>query len=433
MRWGLLLVAASLGACTKQDRATFDVALTPGTVRLEVFVASQDACISCGLQPQFVDTLLEGMRFERDPDPLLTIEANGDDHAAFAIAPSGDSDKVRSIVVIGYDADQAIRGAALIRDLHTNQQPKLYHVTLTAVTAEPLGPTAPMTSSQRAQVWGSEAAHGSCVGLERWHEATLQDRVFIVPADDPDCDGVLEDAECNPYAYLSSTAADPRVLNCVSNSETVGGVTPCQLGVAICEDGVTSGRCEPKGICIPESMCSDTSICPAGQERQCLLEKLRRRPPSSEIVCRIPFALEQNSNTLTTCTGEPVSMFIQGMSALFTNQAVTCDDVGVIAESTADLQFVAETEVAGATLKVARQGSNKCDVFVTWEGTAQAFSAPVVVGVKLSTTGAHDLVLPLKIVPTECNTDPTAACSLDLFADGSTMPGAPDSIAACAK
>jgi hypothetical protein len=432
MRSGSLLVATCLAACGAEDRVTFDVTGTPDTVRLEVFIASESPCNDCELQPKDVSTMLQGMRFERDPDPLLTVEAGSDHTAAFAIAPGEHGDKVRSIVVIGYDAQKVISGAALIRDIHTSQQPQLYRVTLTPVTAEPLATTAPLTGSQRVQVWGSEDAHGTCVGLERWHEAELEDRVFIVPADDPDCDGVLEDAECNPYAYLSSTSpATTDTINCVTNSETVGGVQPCQFGAAVCKDGETRGVCASRGLCIPESLCNDTAICPDGQERECMLRKLVASPVSSEIVCHVPFELDTNSNALITCGGVPASTTIEGLGALFSS-VVNCDAVGAISESSSGFQFLPEVDVLGADLKVARTSNTKCDVAVTWQGTAQPFTDSIIVGMKISTTGTHDLVLPMKIVRANCAASPTMTCALDLYADDSN-PAEQDSIAACAR
>src|SRR5262249_48189999 len=138
--------------------------------------------------------------------------------------------------------------------------------------------TAPTKAVEdRVQIWHKATPQSSCVVAEHW-EGGAATRSFVVPAQDPDCDDVVD--ECNPAAYLGSeppgTAPRP---DCFAQQPQA-----CVLGSRGCSDTspIRTGMCGAQhdaATCVPDKFCA----CPSVGD-SCWLDQLRTVPQAVPLI-----------------------------------------------------------------------------------------------------------------------------------------------------
>lgn len=276
MRRALLAIAGALAGCYSDRGLAIEVDVrvadkgTPTSV--ELFVGNRRCSsdnlggITCdsGIQPPELQNQLAangGLWFRDDPAPF-TAEVHG--HTASFRLQAGDADAdvpLDLVVVVGKLGGQMI-GTSTLTGLTVPRSDALV-VSTQLTRADPITSGSTAGDEERVAVWG---AAQSCLAIEHWAGGNVT-RQFIVPENDPDCDGYELASECNPAAYKATVppggAARP---NCATQLPTPS----IELGSRGCTDGAgdsTASACvaiAPR-VCMPDSFagCDLRTTCAA--------------------------------------------------------------------------------------------------------------------------------------------------------------------------
>ena len=272
------------------------------------------------------------------------------------------------VVAIGLADGQgtAAVGAVTLHDLSIPvNSARVVATTLAAATTAQPGTTT-RTEQDRVLVWRKTTPASSCVMIE--HGGTLPvARDFVVPAEDPDCDDVVDSAampECNPAAYLgTSMVAGARGRpECFTSS----GGPACVLGAFGCKDNVpgTDSSCAPLGsrICVPDAFCS----CAAFDEA-CTRGQLGPASTAARIECQVPTVLSVGAISL--CPNRAQAAIDLG--AFFTRSQCPQPEIGALPGTGFDDHHT----FGGATMKLSSP-SRPCQFTITWsDGTRPRLAA----------------------------------------------------------
>jgi hypothetical protein len=270
-----------------------------GATSVELYVGEFDctpgdntAGISCtSIAPPDGTIALAGDVFLRN-DPVPYTAPVKDGKATFVI--TSDTAKTLPVVIaVGSVSDsQGVRGLATLRELELPANSARI-VTTTLVSAHPVQPqqsdseTMDLTED-RVMVWPEANPQRPCVVVEHWRSGEPVRREFLVPDEDPDCDGVPN--ECNAAAYLGTSAggmaSEP---NCFAGQDgaCVLGSLPCN-DVSGPEPGTCTAQQDQDTVCVPSQFCGCTSLEPACMQIEMDAGVL------PHITCTIPTTAEGN-------------------------------------------------------------------------------------------------------------------------------------------
>lgn len=265
------------------------------TSHVELFIGDR-SCDGCdGLLPPGGDRHIGEvyLRTKQVGEPFIRPVIDGSAVFRFPLS----DDRMEVVLAIGTadiaSNNRGATGGAIMRrvDLSSTFH---YVVDLAAADREALVGTWDPTSEPK------------CAGVKY---ANKTEPVFVVPADDPDCDAVPDDLECDDYGYkVTNGSADPTAPTCVAKAEN----SACTLGGMGCDEKSTTNRdCVASNYCVPDTFCS---TCGTSFSPQCLIET----QTAPLLTCKLKYALEQAGPV--PCAG--TSVLTVDTSAVFTRDCV---------------------------------------------------------------------------------------------------------------
>jgi hypothetical protein len=303
------LVAASLLLAACDDAVVLEVRPDPSVptdqVTLFVGLKSCDDCPGIAPRPDKSATkteILPGRVFFREDSnmPVVVRTAKVDGGVArFRIEPSELSDHLT--IAVAVDANE--QSAAIVQDLPLDTA-GIYRVQLTKASTMLGGPQASAGASTSVAIWPQPNGNLSCIGFERWDGGELQgERVFIVPATDPDCDSVAAQDECAPFGFLAQGVPPLEEVSCTRITPVTMDGMACMLGGPSCNEALaTRDACTPSEYCVPSMYCDPQNAkCGDGDVVACLFDT--PSPPAGKLKCTIPFMPASPANVVCKTSG----------------------------------------------------------------------------------------------------------------------------------
>jgi hypothetical protein len=299
---GTVTIALGATGCFSDHGVAIEVNLgdTQNVSRVELFIANETcaedrpAGVNCmGIAPQGAMTQLPGQVFFRDKASEFMVDVKGA-KATFQLK-ADQTTKLPIVIAVGFDKNMNPVGTATLRGLEIpSNSTRIVSTTLVrASSAQSPDPNA----ADRVMVWTNETSSDSCVMVEHLQHPE-QPPDFVVPREDPDCDSLLNNKECNANAYDGSNDAGQ-----ASNPDCFGfgSSNTCLLGSHACTDllGPTGDKCVPQSpqhdldqVCVPGEFCTAACVgldpsCP-----QALIDEVLS--PVPRIECHVPTSLEGN-------------------------------------------------------------------------------------------------------------------------------------------
>jgi hypothetical protein len=361
---GLVAVAVGVTACGGGKPGLWiEVPLANG--QAELFVPGEACGSACnaGITPKAATSpLVDGSGIGDvsflDSTRRLLAPRESDGYARFQLE-AGDHASLPAIYVVGFDGNDKPTGFAEVDDVHIPQSGhEEWKIVLQPATFGPArasdGDTIWVWREPLNKPYSGDPDHASCLGIEHASGSTS----FIVPDDDPDCDGVKtgDPLECNAYWFEYQTPPQAGAGACTTTA-SVSGNPVCELGRPVaCIDaiGPGCGTLEQGRVCVPDATCP---ACGANVTTTCL-QTLFADTSVPKLRCTFPLQTTgiPCANNMTTAD---LSTVLSGGS---------CPQVGFVAGvplATPALQLAVGT----ATVAVSAPASG-CAFPVTWSGTA---------------------------------------------------------------
>lgn len=372
------------------DASITTVALYIGST--DCSVPNSNGSVACnGLTPEGEVSRLgvgqNGHAYFRDTDSAFTSKVvNG--VAQFHLEANGKAQTV-ALVAIGY-ADFTARDARAVKVMEGVEIPAVDPVDL-QTTLDAASQVAANEDPKTAQpdgeyvlVWTSPSAPSDCVLVESWSSGKAT-RVYVVPSEDSDCDGLptqingsRNPMECDPLWFMRPTPVSSGNMTCAALG-TYGTVMPgtnpdvCMIGGPACIDGrgTTADSCAPlanAAYCLPQAVCPLHCALPNGGPLGPCLDGLVQTTGSFfHYECTL-YATDPGA----ACTGAGGAIPTTGtldFATLFAGSSKTCGDVLWAPDSIAPLQSVDTLSLAGASAMFSQNTSNNpCSIDVTWNG-----------------------------------------------------------------
>jgi hypothetical protein len=239
-----------LAAC--DDAVVLEVHTAPGAPAEEVqLFIGLGSCGDCpGIQPPMIPEILPGDVYYREdsyrPARRRTAKVEGG-VARFRIEAS----EVGDTFTLAIAVDSNNRSAAVIRSLPLDEAGK-YRVDLRETTGG-LGPKV-AANGEFVGIWTQPGGTFPCMGFEHWSNGRLDERLFIVPADDLDCDARMN-MECAPYGYDATGLPTFEEATCTTKEQIADG-SICWLGGPACDETTDQEHeCYPTDYCVPSAYC----------------------------------------------------------------------------------------------------------------------------------------------------------------------------------
>jgi hypothetical protein len=421
------LVAASLLLAACDDGVVLEVhpdpAVATDRVTLIVGLASCDECPGIAPRPDKAATkteILPGHVFFREGDMVVRSAAVEGGVARFRIEASEVSDRLT--IAVAVDANE--QSAAVIRDLPLDGA-GVYRVDLKK--AEKTLGAPQVASSTSVAIWTQPNGPLSCMGFERWDQGELDDRIFIVPKSDPDCDAVPAMNECAPLGYLAQGVPPLEDVTCTRITPIPPDAMTCMLGGPSCNEALaTRDDCAPSEYCVPGEYCAPTNLkCAAGDVVSCLFDS--PVPAFGKLACTIPFMPATPANVVCKTSGTfslPVTM---GAACVATDKMMLARPMPSPLELDRAVVFRSTSAGAVHELKLEMRQQSACTYAINVEGAIAANEAPDGVAFAefvMSRSGGplRKMLVPIQISPSsDCTRAPTCTLVLD----------AADSLAKC--
>lgn len=393
---GALVIALCATGCFSDRGVAIEVDVgDTGATSVELFIG-KEACnpetapagVRCGgIAPMGITTLLPGDVWFRDA--LAEDKAQRKGQTVTFQLKSDKPVTLRRVIAVGFDQAMQPIATATLQDLEipTNSArvatTKLFHANPVQLKQA--------DTEDRVMVWSNAMSPTSCVVVEHWQHGQAN-RDFVVPTEDPDCDGVLNNTECNANAYMSMNAGGQAPTpDCFGK----GPSETCLLGSLACTDGVgpMPDTCLPQSpqhdqgpVCVPSQFCKSncTSLdpmCPLD-----LIKDLTLQVP--RIDCHVPVGLDG-----APCPGNnsaPISLdTVYGTNA-------RCDQQPLLGA----LQFMAPPTSSAHTFDGAAMelGSPNapCNFVITWKSGTRTQPGPLDDhGIIQLQTGERSALLPI--------------------------------------
>lgn len=306
----LLAIAACASGCFSDHGLAIEVRIgATGATSVELYLgqrcdpANNPQGIDCrSIIPPSATGEMTGTVWFRDADARYIAEVRGG-VASFQLR-ADPATTLPIVLAVGQTTGGAV-GTATLRDVVVPAGSASARVIETQlVAAGPVAPDVPAGTTDRVQVWTKQSPATACVVVEHWQAGTPA-RDFVVPPEDPDCDGAAH--ECDPAAYLATepggSASTPRCF-----AEGTGNrSTTCLLGSLGCSDdrGALAGTCAPligTEVCVPSEFCGCTDAGTAtGPDPACLQNRIANPGSIPRIDCQVPASASPPPVRLDLC------------------------------------------------------------------------------------------------------------------------------------
>lgn len=394
MRPAALLLLCALG-CRAEVGLVLEVAPPPGLSldRFEVFVATGDctdlpADLPCargvgwapGVRPPGEVYLMR-----LDAQEVVQSRERRADRLVLRLQAGPDFATPRKFAIVGFDGSGAAVAAATLAGAEVeipSDVERTWRVQLEPADmarADVIRPPdlAAGEATLRVHTWTRErepdpATLSRCLAVQAWDEpARRWDGYFVVPEDDPDCDGFYAPAiECDPLA--ANFAFDG---TCVAEvTQPTGDAPVCVVGTGRCKDGVSDDlTCAPLALppsmlrtCVPGDLCREClSIVGAGA---CVVDAILRRSTA-----RLECKLARDATTMGLC---PEPVLLAQLPGTCTGVAVTPLGQGLPGNLTFATQVT--LQLGGATVAIFATTSSPpttppmCNIGLDWTSGALA-------------------------------------------------------------
>ena len=375
----------------------------------------------------------KGNMFLRLANAETTVDADG--LAAFELP--GGVGVLPIVFAIARDEQGAVGAAVMENTIDTSDGAVVYRITLDPV--EDLLRNSRSAGHAGFREWGVDTGR-DCIGIAPAQPDPDRGAVFIVPEDNPDCDSLKDEGECEPLAF-NGIKIDERSSDrhCAIRSERVPPANnmerPCVVGhLPICSDIPLDGEpCteieESTPICLPSQLCSGLLCDP--NDHACLEETLRGTalfpPPSARIDCPTPATLDAGL-VLPCLENRMVLLRPEGIPP-----ATTCSEVFLTGDESPFHSDGAQSfESGGATFSIVDSDA-QCNVKFEWSGMTEGVrSATTTIVFTVDTaTATRKLMFPIKFQQQQACLAVGEEAACQVFPPPGA-PDAPDSITACA-
>lgn len=364
----------------------------------------------------------QGDIFSRDASAKIVVE---DGLARFEL-PSEDN-VLRMGFALGRDAQGVIVGSAVMDNtLDLSAGPVIYRVALDPT--EPLRERLFDPSRAAAAQWGEG---DRCVGVQPLRTTVGQRPFFILPDDDPDCDGrhTTDDGECDPLWFDGMLFDENSAMHCAQPSMTLQGA-PCVVGhIPQCVEGDVSeiGCVEPPLRCVPDPLCK---AC-ATDDTPCQNQLLASPAIETRIDCSIPASITLDEDLGTSCIAN--GFFIDATSLPTLDGNATCISAEFVKtpNMAIDAEVDSKADFGNARVEIGLV-TPACEIKFKWEGTIAAATVTAlhsVLVVHVDVSGQRrEIWLPINFRASTACAEPTSVSTC-------TFQGAPgaDAITACLR
>lgn len=412
MRRALLAIAGALAGCYSDRGLALEVDVrvegrTDVPTSVELFIGNHRCAddnaggIKCddGIAPPDITKQLPasgGVWFRDDTVPFVA-EVHG--HTAVFRLQAGDADAdvpIDLAIVVGKLGNEMVGTSTLTALTVPEDDALVVHTRLNPSNPIPREDGSTAGIEERVAVWGDPQ---TCVAIEHWSSGNVV-RHFIVPEDDPDCDGLALANECNPAAFLGSlppgSAARP---NCVTDSAE----PDVALGSRGCSDtgAPTQAACQaitPR-VCMADSFagCSFASSCAAAVTTD-----------TPRLHCTLP----ARDGIFNFCPRHDASAV--DLAPLL---GARCNNGDAHIGSIQLTGFGTDHVFGGSKIEVALK--NDCKLEVGWTDGSHTGGAGTDLGLIQIPNGTGGLLLPveLQFMPGQCSLVDVIRCELDPHPD----------------
>ena len=394
-RWvrGLAILAA-VAACGTPDGLTIEVIVDdPSITSVELWLGDhcRSDCPRGVVPPDLTPMPVTQAYTVIDRVPwIVTKDKFEDGYAGFVIESPVDA--TLPILFIAAYADNQIKWSATFYNVDVpDHDTKHWRVHLLPTTPVETAPAPPNT--ERVKHW-NRPDRPACLLVEHWSDRVDPIRDLLGPADDPDCDLAIDDADCAPWT--ANAVGFPPTLetaNCVL-SETQGTGTRCVIAGPECTQGLQNpgGGCFP----LPEPYCTPGSFCQCAGSLDPTLDCLKRHIADGTNVGSLPYAkcVIRIKEDGSSCDGStPIPLSMQRLLGL--NDLRHCTAIRVNELTIPFGAFDQSVEIDATSLLKLGEFTAPCDTTVHFDGTSMQKLVHGLVEVELD--NAHHLVVPLKI------------------------------------
>jgi len=362
--------ALALAGC--DDGVVIEVRTPGATDNVELFLGIEE-CFDCpGVSPSAAtgSVPLPGHVYFRDDSKTTasryTRQASGG-VASFHIKPS---DLAQEVLTLAVFAEGAQVSATIVQNIDLSGGAQ--HLILELAPAQDMLPPPVPPDGNYVAVWeqANTSPASACFAFEQWRNQEFQGRAFIVPKQDPDCDGILEANECNPY--VANGTGEPEIAAgtaCLVPQELANGTRTCRIGGPACSDADPSQTtaCAPSSYCIPNAACATCDVNAEDPVQTCLPVIQAAKP---RLVCKLPVLKSDDATHLDACP--EARTFAADLS---TSLGIDCvfDDtpfVQVAAGATFAPELKFPTTVAnGSDLFLKLKHEDRCQFRIDWDGS----------------------------------------------------------------
>ena len=388
MRRALVLAALAAG-CSETSLAIEVASDNPAITHVELLIVDR-ACSDCsGVAPPTATERPEG-KVAYTAGTRFTAPVTGG-IAGFRLEAGGASDDVPALVAIGFGAgEQPLAIAQLTSDFHVNAHlGEIFHLDLVTRRIDETQPAA--TGDMAADsvvVWrapnADPATTPSCLAFE----PTSGTNTFVVPPDDPDCDGITGSAECDAfwYQYAKPNPGVPQL--CFAQP---AATSPCTIGTeTTCIDGQAQDGCTPGATCVPARVCE---TCQSPTDPQCASHVgLDSSPGVPRLRCTVP--LVGAANTRTACTSPSPAVNLDPKFNAFCMPGFVSAGAMLPLVPTGTISF--DTGQGTAMLTIS-QTVAPCEFQIAVQATTDGIPNPSVPGLLVLKGSSHQLVMPLVV------------------------------------
>lgn len=398
-----------------------------GAERVELYLATRK-CAGCSntMRPKGVSEILAGEVWLLDGDGATktpnTVADVRSGSVVFDLEPPGTTKiDVAYVVAVGYGANDHVVGVAKLSAVTIPHDTATF-AKVTLADAQELASSDELTpAGNRVWVWrraGDQAsALAACVGLEI-SDKTSVDRLWFVPEDDTDCDGVAT-KECDAYNFQANGSSSISAASCVTENLTDPEIDlgTCLVGGPACVDGVGSLACGA----VKPYYCAPTNVCSLAACRQDLRACVNAGSTSFEKVT-MPATMSGER-----CADPAVNVVSLDFAQFLGQSAARCKSLKFASLQVGSITLTSDFRPLGAVFTASGPGqSGRCAFTLTWaQGAPQIPNSFTFVDLELD-NGTHELVpLRVEIVNSPC--DNTVTPSAMPF----VLPG--EQIASCAS